>query len=153
MGPVDAVRAVAGRGLDGDRYFNQAGTYSAVPKPGRQVTLIESEAIEAAARETGLDFLAADSRRNIVTRGVSLNALVGREFSVGGSRMVGIELCEPCAHMVELCGKAVLASLVHRGGLRADVLTDGMIRVGDPVEPADGTQMKNQQRVRTGQLD
>jgi MOSC domain-containing protein YiiM len=133
MAGVCEIRAVPGWGLEGDRYFNQVGTYSAVPEPGRQVTLIEMEAIEAAARETGVAFGPGDSRRNIVTRGVSLNGLLGREFRIGRVRLVGVDLCEPCAHMVQVSGKPVLGSLVHRGGLRADVLGGGIIHVGDPV--------------------
>jgi len=133
MFAVDQVRALVGRGLEGDRYFHQAGTYSMDPQPGREITLIESEAVEAAARETGIDFAAADSRRNIVTRGIALNDLVGQEFTVGDVRMKGSRLCDPCEHMVQLCGKHVLRNLVGRGGLRADVLTEGLIRVGDDV--------------------
>src|SRR5205823_9036936 len=133
MAAVKEIRAVPGLGLEGDRYFNQVGTYSAIPEPGRQMTLIEMEAVEAAARETGIDFGPGDSRRNVVTRGVSLNDLVGREFTVGEVRLLGVDLCEPCAHMVQVSGKPVLGSLVHRGGLRADVLEGGIIRVGDPV--------------------
>ena len=137
MFAVDQVRALVGRGLEGDRYFNQAGTYSMDPQPGREITLIESEAVDAAARVTGVDFVAVDSRRNIVTRGIALNDLVGREFTVGGVRMRGSRLCEPCDHMVQLCGKPVLRSLAGRGGLRADILSEGLIRVGDEVHAQD----------------
>ena len=131
---VPEVRAVPGRGLEGDRYFAKAGTYSDRPGTGRQVTLIESEAIEAVAREEGLRIEAGLTRRNVVTRGVSLNDLVGRAFTVGEVRLVGTRLCEPCAHMARLAGEPrVLPAFVHRGGLRADILTEGMIRVGDPI--------------------
>jgi|SRR5439155_12227109 len=134
MSCVDEVEAVAGRGLRGDRYFKGEGTFSRASEPGREVTLVESEAIEAAAREAAIDFRSTDSRRNVVTRGVSLNDLVGREFIVGESRLRGVELCEPCAHMIQLSGKKVLRRLFHHGGLRADIIADGVIRVGAAVK-------------------
>lgn len=133
MSSVDEVQAITGKGLAGDRYFSGVGTYSGVPEPGRQVTLIEAEAIEAASKEAGVDFRSSDSRRNIVTRGVPLNDLVGREFRVGGVTLRGVDFCEPCSHMIQISGKRVLHSLVHRGGLRADIVTGGVIRVGDVV--------------------
>ena len=133
MASVAEVRAVAGRGLEGDRYFKGAGTFSSEPKPGREVTLIESEALEAASAEAGFPIQPRDSRRNIVTRDVGLNDLVGREFWVGDVKLRGIELCEPCSHLAQLAGKSLLRSLVHRGGIRADIVGDGVIRVGDVV--------------------
>ena len=128
------VRAVAGRGLEGDRYFDKAGTYSEKPGSGREVTLIEIEAIEALKRDHGIELQVGDARRNVVTRGVPLNHLVGREFAVGEVRLKGMRLCEPCAHLEGLTQKGVLTGLVHRGGLRAEIVRDGMIRVGDPVQ-------------------
>lgn len=136
MTPVAEARAVAGRGLEGDRYYERLGTYSAVPEPGRQITLVEAEALEAVARDLGVEIAPGDARRNVVTRGISLNDLVGREFRVGDATLQGVELCEPCAHLVSLIGKNVLRGLVHRGGIRADIVASGTIRVGDPVEPA-----------------
>jgi MOSC domain-containing protein YiiM len=137
MTPTDAVNAVAGRGFEGDRYFEKLGKYSDIPEPGRQVTLVEIEAIEAVQREHGITITPGDARRNVVTRGVSLNDLVGKEFRVGDATLVGVELCEPCAHLVSLIGdKKVLRALVHRGGIRADIVRSGPIQVGDPVEPA-----------------
>lgn len=133
MVALQEVHAVAGKGLEGDRYFGAQGTYSDIPEPGRQVTLIEMEAIEAASRDAGMEFLSSDSRRNIATRNVRLNDLVGREFKVGEATLRGVELCEPCAHMVALSGKRVLRKLVHRGGLRADILVGGTIRLGDTI--------------------
>jgi MOSC domain-containing protein YiiM len=131
---VPAVRAVPGRGLEGDRYFAKAGTYSERPGTGRQVTLIEWEAFEAVARDEGVRLDPGAVRRNVVTRGIALNDLVGREFSVGPVRLVGTRLCEPCAHMARLAGEPkALPAFVHRGGLRADILTEGTIRVGDPI--------------------
>ena len=133
--PVETVTAVPGKGLEGDRYFNHAGTYSKKLGPDREVTLIEIEAIEGFERETGATFDARRSRRNIVTRGVPLNHLVGQEFRVGEVRLRGIRLCEPCEYLAKLSDPRVLPGLVHRGGLRAQILIGGVIRVGDPVEP------------------
>ncbi|HXG50413.1 MAG TPA: MOSC domain-containing protein [candidate division Zixibacteria bacterium] len=130
---VGQVLAVAGKGLEGDRYFTGSGTYSSQPGSGRQVTLIEAEAIEALRRDYDLELDAARARRNIVTRGVALNHLVGAEFSVGEAVLRGARLCEPCAHMEKLSVKGALRGLIHRGGLRAEILRSGMIRVGDPI--------------------
>jgi MOSC domain-containing protein YiiM len=133
MDSLVEVQALAGAGLVGDRYFRGVGTYSGADVVGRQVTLIEGEALAAASVETGKDIRPRDSRRNIVTQGIRLNDLVGREFAVGEVRMRGVELCEPCSHLAQLAGKPMLRTLVHRGGIRADILSDGMIRVGDPI--------------------
>jgi MOSC domain-containing protein YiiM len=135
MRSLDAVRAIPGRGLEGDRYFVSSGTYSDSPGPSREVTLIESEAIAAMARDNDVRIEAGDARRNVVTRGVPLNHLVGQDFSIGDVRLRGIRLCEPCAHLESLTRRGVLGGLVHRGGLRAQILTDGTIRVGDPILP------------------
>jgi MOSC domain-containing protein YiiM len=136
MGAVDAARAVPGRGLEGDRYFSKSGTYSAKDGADREITLIESEALEALDRDYGIALEARETRRNVATRGVALNHLVGREFRVGEVTLFGLRLCEPCGYMEELSGKPVRAGLVHRAGLRARILTEGWIRVGDSVEPA-----------------
>lgn len=132
MRSVDEVRAVEGAGLDGDRYASGSGTYTE-RKPGRQVTLIESEAIEALARDHGVEIGLGDSRRNIVTEGVSLNHLVGCDFRVGEVTLRGVKLCEPCSHLESLTKPGVRRGLIHRGGLNADIVTGGTIRVGDPV--------------------
>jgi MOSC domain-containing protein YiiM len=95
--------------------------------------LIESEAIEALKRDYGIELQPGDSRRNIVTRGVPLNHLVGCEFKIGAVTLRGIELCEPCAHLQKLTQQGVVRGLVHRGGLNAEILTDGLIRPGDAV--------------------
>ncbi len=139
--PVDEVRAVPGKGLEGDRYFKRTGTYSEKPGPGgappaREVTLIEIEAIEALNRESGIKLDPGDGRRNIVTRGVALNHLVEREFRVGDVTLRGVRLCEPCAHLESLTQPGVLRGLVHRGGLRAQILGGGTMHVGDPIEVA-----------------
>jgi MOSC domain-containing protein YiiM len=134
---VDKVKAVVGLGLEGDRYFHKRGTFSNKPKPGREVTLIEIEAIEAAQKDYGLDVGAGDARRNIVTRGVPLNHLVGRRFKVGDATLVGIRLCEPCTHLTKLVSGDFRKALVHRGGLRAEVLEGAEIHPGDQIHLLD----------------
>ncbi len=129
--PIDQVRAVAGRGLEGDRYFSKTGTFSNSPGNGRDVTLIESEAIDSVARECGRKLEYKGTRRNIVTRGIALNDLVDKEFRVGDVRMRGARLCDPCK--VSFPDADVKNALVSRGGLRADILSDGVISTGDSV--------------------
>ena len=132
--PVEQVNAVAGQGLEGDRYFFKTGTYSKKHEPSREATFIEAEALEALGRDYKLELSAVDSRRNIATRGVALNHLVGRTFRVGGALFKGLRLCEPCGHLEQMTGRQVKAGLVHRGGLRTQILETGIIRVGDSVE-------------------
>ena len=127
---VDAVEAVPGAGLKGDRYFLKQGTFFK-PEPDFELTLIEAEAIEAAMREYKVALPPGEVRRNVVTRGVPLNHLVGHDFAIGDVRVRGIRLCEPCGHLEALTGLPVIKSLRHRGGLRAQILTQGVIRVGD----------------------
>jgi MOSC domain-containing protein YiiM len=129
---VAEAHAVPGKGLEGDRYFNQAGAFSN-PQPDRELTLIEVEAIDALKHEAGIELTPGAARRNVVTRGVPLNQLVEREFQVGEVRVLGLRLCEPCAHLARLSHEAVLPGLVHRGGLRAQILTEGVIRAGDVI--------------------
>lgn len=139
MEALDAVRAVAGRGLEGDRYFLKAGTFTKADDPDRadrQVTLIEEEALAAAAA-AGTVLTPAQCRRNLLTRGVPLNHLVGREFLVGEVRLKGLLLCEPCKHLEKLSVPGARERLIHRGGLRAEVLGGGTLRVGDAVTPLD----------------
>jgi MOSC domain len=131
--PLEEVRAIAGRGLDGDRYFAGDGTFFEERKPGQDITLIEAEAIEDLARDDGIELGPGESRRNVVTRGIGLNELVGRRFTVGEVECVGQRLCDPCSHLERLTEPGVLKGLVNRGGLRADVVTTGRIAVGDPV--------------------
>lgn len=127
---VPEVRAIAGCGIDGDRYCREAGTFSK-KSPSNQMTLVEMEALEAVAQEYGFSIAAGESRRNVVTCGVALNHLVGREFTIGGVRLRGLRLCEPCSHLEQLTGKQMIKALRHRGGLRAEILNDGVIKVGD----------------------
>jgi len=130
----ESVRAVAGRGLEGDRYFCGTGTFSPTSqKPDYEVTLIEKEQIDLFARNCGRAFTAKDARRNIVTEGVDLNAMVGCEFSVGDVVLRGIRLCEPCNYLAKITFPAVLEGLVHKGGLRAQIVKGGLICVGDSV--------------------
>jgi MOSC domain-containing protein YiiM len=138
--PMEAragVRALRGRGLEGDRYFADNGRFSQQVVPGREITeltLIESEVMHHLRLEWGLDVEDADSRRNLVTRGVALNELVGHEFDVGEVRLRGASLCEPCVSLVKSPErKHLLRALAHKGGLRAQVLTEGTITLGDPV--------------------
>nr|UXE45587.1 hypothetical protein Hi04_10k_c4998_00030 [uncultured bacterium] len=128
MTRVEEANARAGLGLEGDRYFRPEGV-----DPDREITLIEVEAIEALNRDKKVPLEIGESRRNVVTRGVALNDLVGREFAVGATRLEGIRLCEPCNHLQKLTRPGVLKGLVHRGGLRARIVQGGPIRVGDPV--------------------
>ncbi len=127
MTTVASAQAMPGRGLKGDRHCDRGGE-------GRAVTLIESETIEALARDYKFTLQPGDARRNIVTRGVALNHLVSREFTVGNVKLRGIELCEPCAHLAKMTSDIVSRGLVHRGGLRCDILTEGEIRVGDRIQ-------------------
>lgn len=131
---VPEVQAFAGKGIDGDRYYLGIGEFS--KKPGfRHLTLIESEAIDALARDYGMQLIPGETRRNIITRGVPLNHLVGVEFSMGDVRLIGKKLCEPCEHLEKVSGReGIRVALKHRGGLRVDILNDGVIRKGDPVE-------------------
>jgi MOSC domain-containing protein YiiM len=125
--PVDRVRAVAGRGLEGNRHY-----YEQAP-PGRALTLIAAEALEEGAA-SGVGLSADESRRNVLTSGIDLNALVGERFRVGDVECVGVELCEPCTTLEGLTRPGVIKAYVHRAGLNADILTDGEIAVGDTVE-------------------
>ena len=140
--PVDEVEAVAGRGLRGDRYFRETGTFvrwePGESRPsGYDLTLIETEAVEAIEREAGVELDPGEHRRNVETSDVALNHLVGERFRVGEVVCRGARLCEPCDHLQRLTEDGVLDALVHRGGLRADVVEDGTIRPGDAIERVD----------------
>jgi hypothetical protein len=124
---VDDAEALAGRGLAGDRYAAGRGTFSG-PGRGYELTLAEAEVLD----EIQLPW--EDARRNIVTRGISLNGLVGQRFRIGSVECIGRRLAEPCAHLEKLARPGLLRPLVHRGGLRADIIKGGVIRVGDDVE-------------------
>jgi MOSC domain-containing protein YiiM len=121
---VDGVEVTA-EGVRGDRKLGRG-----------DLTLIEAEALAGLRTDTGIELSAAESRRQVLTRGIGLNDLVGRRFRVGQVECVGQELCEPCAHLQALTKPGVLRGLVNRGGLRADVVRGGWIAVGDPVTPS-----------------
>ncbi len=130
---IERVEAVPGRGLVGDRYFLKEGTYSAKDGPDREVTLIEIEALEGLTREYEIALPANQARRNLLTRGVPLNHLVGKTFVVGGVVLRGIRACEPCGHLEKLTCKGVEKGLLHRGGLRAQIVAGGVLEVGASV--------------------
>lgn len=134
---LPAVQLKAGAGIVGDRFFGRSRT-----QPGRNLSLIEAEAIDAVAARLGLAIPHGAPRRNVVTRGIRLNALVGREFRIGSLRLLGVELCEPCVvlgHQLatpDCPRERIVRAFAGRGGLRAQVLGDGVIRVGDEVVAA-----------------
>jgi MOSC domain-containing protein YiiM len=136
MRQVQEASAIAGKGLAGDRYAAGEGTFSVPGGRGNEVTLIAGEVLEALALPDGPPLSGAEARRNIVTRGVDLNGLVGRRFRIGELELIGRRRCEPCAHLQRLTRPGVLRALVHRGGLRADLLASGSVRIGDPVTSA-----------------
>jgi MOSC domain-containing protein YiiM len=138
MEPVTAVHAVPGRGLEGDRYFLKQGTFFK-PDPDFELTLIEAEALDAMKDEYKIELAPSESRRNVVTRGVPLNHLVGKDFQIGEVKIRGIRLCEPCSHLQALTGRQVIKGLRHRGGLRAQILSEGMLKAGDSVLPSPAT--------------
>jgi MOSC domain-containing protein YiiM len=133
MRAIAEVRAIPGVGLEGDRYALQKGTFSK-PEPSHELTLIEAEAIEALSRDCAIELAPGDARRNLVTRDVPLNHLAGKEFFIGEVKIRGIRLCEPCDHLQQLTERpGLIRGLLHRGGLRAQILSEGIIRVGEVV--------------------
>jgi MOSC domain-containing protein YiiM len=119
---VDSVRAVAGKGLEGDRHFHPEGA-----RAGQALTLVEAEVVEDVGLPPGA------TRRQVTVRGVRLNELVGRRFRVGEVECYGVALCEPCAHLQAMTRPGIIKELAHRAGINADIVTDGVIRVGDHV--------------------
>ena len=132
--PLTTVRAVPGRGLEGDRYFLGRGRLSRWPSAARGVSLIEREALEAVLREHGFDLREGRSRRNVETSGVVLDELKGRRFRIGTALLRGVQLCQPCAYLERLTMEGAFAALKGRGGLRAEVLEEGVLTVGDVIE-------------------
>jgi MOSC domain-containing protein YiiM len=120
--PVESVRAVAGKGLEGDRHYHEDGA-----RPGQALTLVEAEEVERVGLPAG------GTRRQVTVRGVRLNGLVGKRFKVGDVECYGVELCEPCLHLQSLTRPGIIDDLVHRAGINADILTDGTISVGDRI--------------------
>src|SRR2546421_12348062 len=135
MRATDRMRVLAGIGLEGDRYATGRGHFSGTPGTGRALTLIEAEVLESLRESLGIALRPGEARRNVTTRGIALNALVGRRFRIGSVLCEGKGLCEPCSYLEDQLGKPLLHPLLHRGGLRANVLEDGEIRVGDQVRP------------------
>jgi MOSC domain-containing protein YiiM len=126
---VERVHARAGRGLEGNRYYWNEGD----APPGQAVTLIAVEAVEAVAAEGVVTVEPAATRRNVLTRGIDVNALVGKRFRIGAVECEGVELCEPCLDLEQMTRPGIIKELVHRAGINADILSDGVIRVGDEV--------------------
>ena len=138
MQPVQSVHAVAGKGLEGDRYFKGEGFYSWFRGPLREISLIEAEVLERLEHDHHLVIEPGETRRNVVTQGVPLGHLIGRTFRVGSVLLRGIEISEPCQHLVEMTGKQpLLSSLVHRGGLHAQIISDGVIQKDDVIQPVE----------------
>lgn len=129
-----AVKAIPGRGLEGDRFFIHTKLNPEKHDPSKEVTLIEIESLRALKRDYAIDIGLGASRRNLVTRGVPLNHLVDQDFTVGEVRLRGLRLCEPCAHLAKLTQKEMLPALVHRGGLRVQIISGGTMKVGDSIE-------------------
>ncbi len=129
---LQEAEVIAGQGIRGDRYAEKLGFYSSGPKPGRHVTLIEAEVIEDIARQ-GIPFAPDHSRRNLTTRGIRLNALVGKKVQIGPVVLTVVRLCDPCKRLEWLVGQPVLRPLVDRAGVRCDVISGGVIRVGDAI--------------------
>jgi MOSC domain-containing protein YiiM len=138
--PMEArseVRLIAGVGIEGDRYATRRGTYSVRHHIDRQATLIEIETLEALARDYEVELAPHEHRRNLTTRGVPLNHLVGQYFRVGGTVLYGGRLNIPCQHLENLTGKKVFRRLINRAGLNCRIIVDGIIRVGDRIEWCD----------------
>jgi MOSC domain-containing protein YiiM len=119
---VESVRAVAGKGLEGDRHFHADGAAS-----GQALTLVSAEVVE----DVGL--MPGETRRQVTVRDVDVTSLVGKRFRVGEVECLGVELCEPCRHLEEMTRPGIIKELTHRAGINADILVGGVIRVGDPV--------------------
>ncbi|MFN8178678.1 MAG: MOSC domain-containing protein [bacterium] len=128
---LESARLFAARGIEGDHRCLELTPET--PRDGRDVTLIETEALDALKRDYDLELDGPSTRRNILTEGIALNHLVGREFRIGEVRLLGVRLCEPCAHLESLTKEGVRAALVHRGGLRATILDGGVVRKGDAI--------------------
>ena len=136
MQPLESAKLIAGIGIEGDRYATGRGYYSKMPRADRQVTLIEMETLEAIARDHGIELLPNETRRNLTTRDVPLNHLVGRRFRVGAVLLLGARLNVPCKYLEQVTGKPVYAPLINRSGLNCEILEGGEVRIGDVLRPA-----------------
>jgi MOSC domain-containing protein YiiM len=135
MRRVPSGRLVAGRGLAGDRYALGGGTWARYPDLEKQLTLIDAADVAAVAAEVGVPLTPGDTRRNLVTAGVDLPALVGRWFAVGDALLFGVKRCPPCTHLERLTGARLVKAMVHRGGINAAVFAGGPIAEGAVVRP------------------
>jgi MOSC domain-containing protein YiiM len=138
MTPAPELRAIEGVGLDGDRYSTAAGTYSNRPGPHRQVTFVEREVIASVNDDGGIELGEHETRRNLVTEGVPLLHLIGQTFRVGDVVFRGIKSCPPCAYLEKLTRPGVRAALENRGGLRAEIVSGGTLRIGDEITAVPG---------------
>jgi MOSC domain-containing protein YiiM len=130
----DVVQAIAGQGLEGDRYLLATGTYSKKPSPDRQITLVEAEILDWLREDHGHTVRPEECRRNIVTRGITLNPLVGRTIAIGQTRLYVHRLCQPCRYIEKLLDQPGLyETWWDKGGIRCEILTGGEIRLGDTV--------------------
>jgi len=136
MQACETLQLVAGQGIVGDRYKDGVGFYSDKPEEGRQVTLFELETLAALKRDHDIEFAPHEHRRNVTTSGVPLNHLVGRRIRIGATVLEATRLSTPCQHIVDVTGKKVFKPLINRSGLNCRILTGGVIRVGDAIEPA-----------------
>jgi MOSC domain-containing protein YiiM len=136
MRSAPQLTLIAGVGIVGDRYATGDGFYSDRPEEGRQITLFEAETLEALLRDHAITLAAGDHRRNVTTRGVPLNHLVGRRFHIGTALVEGTRLSTPCRHIEQITGQEIFTLLLHRSGLNARILDGGVIRCGDAVRPA-----------------
>lgn len=137
MQSVPSARAIAGRGLEGDRYATGSGHWSPTRRAGDSLTLIEAEEVEGVVASHGLDLPPGSTRRNVTTRGIRLDDLIGHRFRIGAVVCRGTRRCEPCSYLDQLLDQPALNALVHRGGLRAEIVTGGPISIGDPIELID----------------
>jgi MOSC domain-containing protein YiiM len=129
--PVDHAHLIPGKGINGDRYFDYCNNPDIDKKTGREITLIESEAIETMWIIDGVQIQPDQTRRNIITSGISLNDLVDRIFYIGNIKLRGVRLCEPCQYLADRTDQRILNSMVHKGGLRAEIILEGIIHIGD----------------------
>jgi MOSC domain-containing protein YiiM len=128
---IEQAHLVPGMGIEGDRYYSLSQKSGENTKSGHALTLVEMEAIEAICQQEGIPLTPGQTRRNIVTRGISLNDLVGRVFAIGSIQLRGVKLCEPCSYLAGRTDPRILSSMAKRGGLRADIITEGIIHLND----------------------
>ena len=134
---IDEAHVIPGMGIVGDRYFTDHKKNDADSKGGREITLIELETIEAIIVNDDIQLTPSQTRRNIITHGIALNDLVGRRFVIGDIQLKGIRLCEPCNYLASRTDPRILKSLLHRGGLRAEIITEGIIYLNDKITLSD----------------